>query len=464
MSIQTIASKSLLGALTIVTLSSASLATGDPQLKLNADIAKKAPLTTISLSQVSIFKKTPKTFVAKGLLNPNTGKSTSADTNITFTVESEGKTVTRTMKASEYYAQVNANEQEFNKLGYSLYDDAATPVLLQTMSPDESKLNTQKTNAPKSTGGKQSKDQKTKRFGTSSLSIPLTSVPTQTVQIKPGIIPVSVKHNEHKKWEFGDEKSFQAYLEVHANAEGVFYGSEHSGDIVDKNHCSFHADGTLGAAVLGANFKILEANADFNCPENNGSLTAKANITVLGQSVWNLNEKAPTSWNRHDEFSKKASYGVPFRVPVGPISVKGEVGVTGTVGFRYDVSLSRSGLSATGTPFANVTGYGEAGVDILVAGAGVGASITVCNAEVDLSNNMTIKWSGNKLNLQDDFSVDYDVHFLDGRMYCYAYVVVPNFSITNPFVKKRFEHNFFKWSGYQLSGNIVNLSKTISIQ
>ncbi len=455
--------RSAVSALLFLCTAPAVWSIGDPIGIPAADIRKQASLKTLTASSVKVFTKSPKVFTAKGILNPNTGKPTNADSMISFVVTSHNQQLTRRMKASEYYAMLNANEQEFNKLGYSLYDQGTGPVLLQEIPLESTTLQRQTQSAPKPSGPKKSASVREQQFGTKSangMSIPRT---TTTVSLAPGIVPKSVSHKEHKRWEFGNEKSFLAYLEVTAKAEGAFFGCANPGEYSDKTNCSFHADGNVGATVLGANITVLEAVADFNCPAGNASMTANANVAILGQSVWRLNESTKSTWSKNDNFSKKLSWGVPFVVPVGPINVKGEVGVTGTAGFRYDVVLSRTGLTATATPYANVTGYGEAGVDLLIAGAGVGAKITVCDAELNLSSSAVLKWSNGKLNLHDDFSADYDVHFLDGRLYAFAYVMVPQFSFSHPFVEKRYEHNFFSWSGYQLSGQLIDLSSTTPV-
>lgn len=434
-----------------------------PRVNLGPTQAKVYTEKTIAIGSVDVFKKTPKSFKATAILNPNTGTPTRRDTLLNFTVTKDGKDVPVSIKAGEYYDQLNATEKGYNDAGYSLFDASDKPILFQAMKQNASTFSKQMSLAPVPINTVKSPTTTTKsRYGISSTAVRAIS-PT-TVELKPGIIPksVNIDRKEEKRWEFGEKSTFQAYLDVMMKTKGGFFKPQKAGSVSELTNCRFDVKGTVGGAVLGEEFTVLEAGAHFHVPENNAPMTAKASVEVLGVTVFNVDESAPTSWSKEKEYKKTAQVEVPFRVPVGPISIKGVVGVSGTVGLRYDMALSRNGFSGTVTPFAEVKGYGEAGVDILIAGAGIGASLTVASADIDLSAAALLQWTGSDLKLKEEFTLGYDVNFLSGRMYAYAYVMVPKFGIP-PWKKQRFEHNFFSWDGYSKKGTIVDISNTTPV-
>lgn len=431
---------------------------------------KTFPLKTISANDISINKLATKTFKSTTVKNPNTGTPTNPDSVLTFTVTTDGKEKTVKIKAGEYYDQLNSTEKGYNALGYSVFDGdelpgkVKSPIKLQVQKMDVNKLSTQVTTAPKSIAPKNSTTTTKLAYGSTSTKakLPTVTLEKSTAQIKPGIMPKSVNHNEVKRWEFGDKSTFQAFLEVQLTTHGDFFPTVNQGEVSKNDECKLHVEGTVGACVLKEEFDVLKAKAHFHLPPNDADLTASVEVDVLGVTVYDIDETQKVSWSREKDFHKDLSVAAPFVVPLGPINVKGEVGVKGSAGIKYDVLLNRAGVSGSVTPYVNVKGYGEAGIDILIAGGGVGASLTVCDAEVTASASALVAWNGPKLSIVDEFDIDYEVNFLSGRVYCYAYVMVPRFGLP-PWKEKRFEHDFFSWDGYKKSGNIVHVQNSIPL-
>jgi len=429
---------------------------------------KTLSLKAIPLSDVTINKQAVKAFKKSGVLNPNNNTPTNPDSILTFTTKSNGKVNTIKIKAGEYYDQLNATEKGYNDIGYSVYDGddvsgddkrVKNPVKLQVQKMDMNKLTSQVSLAPKSTNVKTASSVTKATYGTNSLKAKSPTLMLETQQIKPGLVPKTISHNETKRWDFGDKSTFQAFLEVQMKTSGSFFPTAKQGEVSKNDECKLHVEGTAGACILKQEFDVLNAKAHFHLPPNDGDLTASVQVDVIGITVYDLDETQKVSWSREKDYHKDLNVNVPFIVPLGPINVKGEVGIKGSAGVKYDVLLNRAGVSGSVTPYVKVTGYGEAGVDILIAGAGVGASLTVCEADVTMSASALVAWNGPKLSLIDEFDIDYDVTFLSGRVYCFAYVMVPRFGLP-PWKEKRFEHDFFSWDGYKKSGNIIHFQNS----
>ena len=221
-----------------------------------------------------------------------------------------------------------------------------------------------------------------------------------------------------------------------------------------------YGNGEIGGTVLGYGITLARADAEFVAPAKPSSpLSAAAKLTVLGMTVYNLNEKSYTTWQKGDQWSYPARVGYPFYVPIYIGFITGEVGIQGEVGFRYDVILERVKLSSVIRPFVNVSAYGEAGYSLIVFGAGVGAQLTFLDYSLPVTVGLrpTYLWFLGKWALETYIWVSHDVHVLSGKVYAYAYAYVPKFGIP-PWKKVTFTHTFFKWNGFH--ENKTLLSKT----
>lgn len=425
---------------------------------------KQLSKKTITTADLVINKLTAKTYKKIDIINPKTGAPTSEDTVFNYTITNRGKEQKVSIKAKDYYEQINKIEKGLNELGYSLRDvtsssnNTQSTIKLQSSKIDQNVLTTQITNAPKSIGTKSSATTISSKFGTKS-----TKLTTNTVKVGSlGAVANASKskeinRSETKKWEFGNKSSFEAFLEVQLKTSGKFFPTEKQGEVSANDECKMEVTGTGGGYIFHEEFDVIQAKAQFQLPPDNGDLKADISVDVLGVTVYDLEETQKVSWSKEKDYHKDLKVSAPFYVPLGPFNISGEVGMKGSAGVKYDVLLNRSGVTGSVTPYVKVSGYAEAGLDILVASAGIGGSLTVCDAEVPLSASAIVAWQGSKLSLIDEFSIDYDVTFLSGRLYLYA-------EVKNPFGKDpRYEYDLFNWSGYKSSGNIVNISNSTQL-
>lgn len=75
---------------------------------------------------------------------------------------------------------------------------------------------------------------------------------------------------------------------------------------------------------------------------------------------------------------------------IGPIPVTLDVSVNGKVGIQYVAKAKQNGVSLTVKPFGDAYGTASAGVDILLAAAGVSASVTFLNASMPNTGALTL--------------------------------------------------------------------------
>lgn len=458
-----------------------ALLSSQPKVTSSAVKFKQLPTSVLSADMYTISKKSAIQFKPIGVLNPATKTPTKGDSIL---VLPNGKRV----KASEYYDELNKVEKDYNTLGYSVLDDASKPVLLQKSLVNAANLNKQLQQIVPVSTIKLDKKARSTRFNSTISAIDtkegnsddskLGSKSKAATQINPnkaGNVTISgtlvmpqpklVDNVKEFNYSFGDKSSFEAYLKGKLKTHGETYSSETS-TANTRNFFALRAEGHAGCTILKKEFDILSAEADFEAPADpNKKLEAKFVVEVLGDAVYNIDEQVPQQWKKTDTFSKSAKAEVPFKVPLGPINVSGAVGITGSVGVEYEVTVNRSGVEGTVSPFVNVKGYGEAGVDLWICGGGVGASLTVADARMDLSAsaNLTYNNSSKKWQLKNEFNIGYELEFLSGRIYTYAFVYVPKWGLP-PWTEKRFEHEFFDWSGYKKSGTLLDISKTTNFE
>ena len=146
------------------------------------------------------------------------------------------------------------------------------------------------------------------------------------------------------------------------------------------------------------------------------------------------------------------------------INFSGKIGVRGSAGIEYSGTLYRTFASANVSPVAQISGYAEAGVNVIgIFGLGVGGQLTFVKGDLDLQAFVGI-WSQNseKIVLAYTYAFEYDIELLKGKLYAYAEACSP---IPLPFVDDcvKYTHDIFTWSGYDKSGVIAADSKTFVI-
>jgi hypothetical protein len=182
----------------------------------------------------------------------------------------------------------------------------------------------------------------------------------------------------------------------------------------------------------------------------------------MGQSVYNLNQSATTSWSKSDQLSKTFDYSTKFRFMLGPIPISVQLGAQGSVGVRYFVGLSPIKASAQVIPTVNARVYAQAGIDIVVASAGVGGQLRLIDLSIRIGADLTLRQNGSGLAIDEHFYAQNELTMLSGSLYVYAEVYVPRFGIP-PWTKKHYEWDLWKWKGLQVKGYLFNVHRTTAL-
>ncbi len=134
---------------------------------------------------------------------------------------------------------------------------------------------------------------------------------------------------------------------------------------------------------------------------------------------------------------------------VGPVPIEVEVGATGTATLTLENTASAYSVDAHVIPELKVDAYATAGVDILIAEAGVGCNLTVADLELDFYGNCRISDQNTETaKYWSEWGGDADLTLLDGYLYLYA-------TVWNPFGRDPYyDVSILNWNGYSLHNTI----------
>jgi hypothetical protein len=460
----------------------------------NADIRKAGPSSRLPASLILVHKQAAIPHKAFEMVHPQTGQAIQPETMLTLP---NGKQ----LKAGDYYTQLNRLEKQFNALGHSLRDTGKR-VMLQENKVDKASLNAQ---ANKLAAKHRPFDPKTMHRPT-----PLTALAAAPVKKAPGnkapaAAPAGgapkkgaapstgpsapstgggpsrtgTSDQEMQPFNFtlGDNSTASAYL------TGQFQAKLSPSDV------DLHGEAHAGVYLASHQIDVLSATADAHVggSKSNAQLT----VSVLGQSVYSLNQPIQTSWSKSDQVSKTVDYSVPFSFNLGPIPISAKVGARGSAGVSYIFTASTVPpfASAQFIPNVGIDAYGQIGVDIKIADAGVSATLQLVHFTLTLGGQVGLLSDPRGQNLFLFVHGDDDLTLLNGSLSFYADVYVPSISIdpnagakANPspgasqasggtgrpqplqaalinfgFDKKHFEHSFFNWTGFQKKGTLFNV-------
>jgi hypothetical protein len=258
-------------------------------------------------------------------------------------------------------------------------------------------------------------------------------------------------YNGFLNYEWGDRGRFSAYI----NGKIDIHGSGHT--------VQTDTEANAGGYLFNKHANVLRATANITSPDN-GDLSARLNLLVFGDSVYNPQFTAKKI-EKSDQFEYSLDRKiVNYRTAIGPIPVSATFGVRGSAGIRYNLSASSRYASAQVVPYLNTQVYGQGGADIIIGGAGVGANLTLINDELDISGKAKIRtdYPNSKIYLDADLYAYNKIDALKGDVYLYAYTYVPRFGIP-PWTKKQFNQSIWNWTGLHHEGYLFNFSKTATL-
>lgn len=469
-------------------------------------IRKELPATRIQASEIKVNAKTPIAFQAFPLVDPKTRKAVGPNDMIT---RPDGKQV----PAGEYYAQLNALEQDLNKQGHSLKSGDKAPVLksviirpefseqaksisaehkvipnkvmIQRVQPGSETVPMEKRAADAPAFGLNAQQFQSAQTQVKSMSIPNTgaqmltlhSVQTDTFRskllsdavlknlvlvINPVPQPKVVNKSYGWNWSVGSASTFQAYVRAKLSLNGEAYPIANPSDAEikkTKSHFTLHSEATAGGSLFNHSLGIIRATADFKSSASGNN--ANIDVAVLGQSVYNLSESKPSSWSKSDTLSKGCDFHTTIPIPISIFTLNVTLGAQGEAGIKYGIFISSPLPYVHGwvDPFVHTRVYAQAGVGIggswLGAEAGVGASMNLLNYDMDIDGEFGIIWFIN-FGMFEKINVHNKLEALSGRVYAYAKVNHPCFPDVWNSCSNQLTVDLWSWSGLKTEGDLLS--------
>ncbi len=231
---------------------------------------------------------------------------------------------------------------------------------------------------------------------------------------------------------FGDPSTFAVSLNLNSSLSS-------SGGEQENARLKFVGDASVTGTVFKSTAEIIGSHAEASIPSGtskDGLLRSNIRITAAGVDVYNVSDE------RYTEISLKRDFpiaGVDYSQKVyfslGPIPMSARFGFSGTAGMEVDFKVTPLSVSALASPYVRTTAYGECGIDLVIASAGVGAELTLLNLQLDNKATAGFNFATNKIDT--DFSSTLTITTLAGSVYAY----VETFWDT-------YEWEIFNWAGY----------------
>jgi hypothetical protein len=442
---------------------------------------------TLAPGVLQVERRPAIAFVPFPMVDPHTRKPIDASATITLP---NGKVV----KAGEYYDQLNSFEKSLNEQGYSLRLPGTGDELLKVPVNTEL-LQHQIDAAPRPTMiAPQINFMETHSYKALSVAQPVRLSPETTVAGRPMMLspetltkfnsagltahtrdgmvidpvdlskicivigcgvqtpPVSctpVQKSASWNWNTGEQSTFEAYLNGTLGVSGEACKPPVMAKF-EQNNSNFElsAEGKAGGYVFGVGGDLLRLTGSFDGNQANDTVSANLGVFVLGQSVYTLNKSATGQWGVDDSVSKGVDFSTSIPIPVGPFNIDVTIGAQGSVGVGYSLNLYPDNVSAAASPFVNTSVYAQAGLNVVVAEAGVGVQMTLLNTDLQLGVNAGIGFLG-EFYLSSEVYADVTLDMLNGSVYVYAKVYYPCFDPWPDICNKEYKANLWSWSGYQ---------------
>ena len=457
-----------------------SLATGGTTNEVLQRQRQNAP-KELDPNLIKINRRQPIAFKPFEMRDPETGAEIPPDKVLTFP---DGKQA----KAGEYYQTLNEVERGLNALGYSLREDWES-ITIQESVVNEAALQSQarriraSVNPNKSFAARSFEDfnREATQIQSGFENLEIASQPGKNpniaasnsggvAKVNDGAVglrnvgrgleinklnlppkkPVVAQSVKEYPYSIGDPKLFAGYV----NGKLELKGSE--------ENMALLGEAKAGASIFGINADLLRLNGNMNAPRK-GNMTGKIGLDVLPfGTVYSLSLDG-ASISKKDAATKTLDATFAnFRVMVGPVPVQVKAGAQGSAGFKYYAGLNPASALAELTPFVHSKVYVQAGVDIVVAGAGAAAEMTLVNYDLSMYGGVRL-WvqtpegqTKPMLGIRQQYQIAHKLEMLNGSAYAYAYIYVPKFGVP-PWKKKEWRWDIWKWNGFTpIDGELVD--------
>jgi hypothetical protein len=469
-----------------------------------ATVKLPAQSHTLAASLLQVERRPAITFVPFEMLDPHTRQPIAPTATITLP---NGKRV----QAKEYYDQLNSFEKWLNEQGYSLRLPG-TKTVIEKLAVNESLLSRQIASAPRPTqlphrlnfmesnSFRMLSAPQSLRLNpthplalktpammeTAKLNTVVTKVNTANLtshmrdelvidsasiinickiivcgNLPPATQCTPVQKSQSWNWNTGDPSTFNAYLNGTLSLSGEACKPANMQNFSQNNsQFTLSAEGKAGGYVFNVGGDLLRLTGSFKGNQTNNTIAANLGVFVLGQDVYSLNKSATAQWGIDDSVSKGVDFSTSIPIPVGPFDINVTIGAQGNVGVGYSLNLYPTNVSASANPFVNSSVYAQAGLNIVVAEAGVGVSMTLLDADLQLGVNAGIGWLFG-FYLSSEVYADVSLDMLNGNVYVYAKVYYPCFDPWPDICNHQWNADLWSWSGLQYNSVLFD-DKTIT--
>jgi hypothetical protein len=308
-----------------------------------AEIRPEPVATRLDPSLIRVNKRPPIQFKAFEVQDPSNRKPISRETIFTLP---DGKKI----PAGQYYDELNKLESQFNALGYTLKD------------PRETKLELQVTPVPVATLQTQAQTLRAAylpnaRFQKLNLDA-VKQEQLKTTRVRPdlgAVIRAAQPLHWNKDWNYsvGDPNVFSAFINGHITLDGT------------QSLTTIDGAAKAGGSMFSHSFDLLQVTSTLSAPRS-GNMNVKVGVSVVGSSVYNLNQDVTTSWSKTDSLQKTLDKSVTYHFSLGPIPMTARMGVQGAAGISYGVGIAPVNASANLGPFVHTKVYAQVGADIVI--------------------------------------------------------------------------------------------------
>jgi hypothetical protein len=418
-----------------------------------ADI--KAPPATgrVDAASIKVNKRPPIAFAPFEMRDQKTGKPIPPDEQITL---ANGKRMT----VRQYFDQINDLEKKLNSNGFSLRQPSAKDAPMQEGVVPHALLQqqTQRVLAAHQPGTA------AQPFNIRSAEREHNSLPTLRLEQLKGITlvkpPKKVNYGWSWGWGVGDPALFATNIDIKLSMDGVKAqtGTATSVDVA--------AEAKAGGSIFNNAFDILRVTGNMHAADT-GALNGKLDVFVLGNNIYSLSKTGSAKLYKSDNVSKSLDKAVHVDFPLGPIPFSATVGIQGTAGVGYVLSVAPIAARLSGGPFVRSKAYAQVAVDIDIARAGVEGDLTLLDYGLNLDGEVSFGIDpANKPYFKTHAEVSQNMKMLGGELYAFAEACVPCGDFGSncgfPFFscdEKWRLITFFNWKGFEYNGVLLNFNK-----
>jgi hypothetical protein len=277
----------------------------------------------------------------------------------------------------------------------------------------------------------------------------------------PGALVKSISQAASKSWVYGSTSSFQASISGSVSINGRVY--QPGGNLNQMSYAAakaelaktssefnFASSGRVDGTLFGKGFNVLNITGNSRVPANSAqNANIGINVSVVGINIFNFAQNFPQSFNISSSKSAYKEIRYTYRTVIVVVPVSGSVGVKGTVGINYGISGDKLSLTANVTPFAELAGFAEAAIDLLIVKAGVLGTITFVRGSIPLQAQLYISIN-NGIIIGERLYAGYNLNFLSGTIQLFAKV----WTFWSGW--KSYYYTLWSTGGYNISGAFAN--------